>query len=166
MTLVTEPTYTAYTAPPVLGIPHMLDGSRLMLRLLLRLCAVSFALVAVLVWLAPGATWESDIMLFKLALSLGAVVCTVGFWQASLPPVPPTVEVDIAGLEVRVVREVSGQAPRIIERCAFGDLEAVDLNGRHIVLWSRGGRLLADITLSNVQTHARLLAALRSLGKL
>jgi predicted GNAT family N-acyltransferase len=54
----------------------------------------------------------------------------------------------------------------VIERCTFADLDAVDLFGRHIILWGKGKRLLADISLSDTTAHDSLLGALRSVGKL
>lgn len=149
-----------------LGIVHMLDGGRLMMRLAMRVGAVTFALVVALIWIAPGATWDTDVLLFKLALSVMSGFVAAGMWQRSLPPVQPTVEVDIANMEVRVMRSDGGAQPRLIESCNFCDLEAVDLQGRHIILWAKGKRLLADITLSNATAHASLLAALRHEGKL
>lgn len=154
------------TLTPAKGVVHMLDGARLMLRLGLRIGAVLFALVTALIWVAPGANWESDIMFFKLALSLMSGFIAFDLWQRSLPPLAPSVEVDVAKMEVRVIRDGAPVHKRLIERCAFDDLDAVDLNGRHIILWCKGNRLLADITLSNATAHAELLGALRSVGKL
>lgn len=155
-----------YDEKPVLGIVHTLDGSRLALRIGMRLGAVSFAMVVLLIWIAPGATWDNDVILFKLGLSVVSGLMSAGMWQYSLPPVRPTVEVDIANMEVRVIRRQGEAAAKVIERCAFGDLDAVDLYGRHIVLWGKGKHLLADITLSDARAHSSLLGALRSVGKL
>ena len=137
-----------------------------MMRLAMRIGAVTFAIVVLLVWFAPGATWDNEIILFKLALSVISGLTAVAMWKRSLPTVRPTVEVDIAKMEVRVMRREGDALPRVIESCRFADLETVDLQGRHIVLWAKGKRLLADITLSNATAHASLLAALRDQGKL
>lgn len=156
----------SFDAKPALGIVHMLDGGRLALRLAMRIGAVTFAMVVLLIWIAPGATWDSDVLLFKAALSVISAFISIGMWQQSLPQPRPTVEVDIANMEVRVMRRTDGAEPRVIESCRFADLEAVDLHGRHIILWRKGKRLLADFTLSNANAHASLLAALRDVGKL
>lgn len=155
-----------FSVKPALGVVHMLGGGRLMMRLAMRIGAVAFGLVVLLIWIAPGAVWDNDVLLFKLALSVMACFGAVALWQRSLPPVRPSVEVDIANMEVRVMRRDRGAQPRVIEKCFFADLESVDLEGRHIILWSKGKRLLADITLSNATAHASLLAALRHAGKL
>ena len=156
----------AFAPAAATGIPYKLDGGRLVLRTFARIGAVACALVAVLIWLAPGATWESDAMLFKLLLFVVALMAAVGLWQVSLAPLPPTVEVDVVNREVRLIRAGAPTADRVIERCAFDDLHAVELQGRHITFWARGQRLLAEITLSNASAHAALLGALRAVGKL
>lgn len=156
----------SFNDKPAFGIVHMLDGTRLALRLAMRIGAVAFALVVLLIWFAPGAIWDNEVLLFKLALSVMSGFICADLWKRSLPPVKPTVEVDIANMEVRVMRKQGNGPARMIERCTFADLHAVDLEGRHIILWSKGKRLLADITLSNATAHAALLAALRRAGKL
>lgn len=156
----------AFESGAAIGIPYKLDGNRTMLRLLARAAAMTAAFVAVFVWLAPGATWEAEVMLFKLGASIFAAFTSVALWQASLPPLPPSVEIDTANTELRLVR-TDGYRPReVVERCQFDDLQMVELHGRHIAFWAPGGRLLAEITLSNATAHATLLAALRQAGKL
>lgn len=156
----------AFDAVPAKGITYVLNGSRFLVRFALKLGSASLALVAIFVWLAPGASWENDVMLFKLALSIIAAFGAAAMWQGSQPVVAPTVEVDVTNGEVRVVREELSGPQRVIERCAFSDLHAVDLHGRHITFWGKGGSLLAEVSLSNATAHAALLASLRGLGKL
>ena len=143
---------------------QVLDGSRFLGRVAFRFSAISFALITVLIWLAPGASWESDVMLFKLALSIFSGLVAVGCWQSATPPVAPTVELDIARAEVRLVCEESGR--RVIKSCSFADLQSAELNGRSISFWEVGGQFLAQVTLSNATAHAHLLHALRTAGKL
>lgn len=151
---------------PAIGIPHTLNGGRLMMRIAQRIGAVTFAFVMLLVWLAPGEAWESDVMLFKMVLTLASLAACIWLWQSSQPPLPPTIEVDVAQSELRLVREGVADDKRIIERCAFADLHLVELAGRHITFWGKGNRLLAEITLSNSVAHASLVGALRAEGKL
>jgi hypothetical protein len=158
MTIVAEQSFTPL---PAVGAAHTLNGNRLVMRIALRMGAVSMALVALFVWLAPGAGWENDMVLFKLMVSLSAGFVGIVFWQNSLPPLPPTIEVDVAASELRLIREGVASDARVLERCAFNDLHLVELAGRHITFWGKGNRLLAEITLSNANAHATLLAALR-----
>ena len=156
----------AFESTPVRSIVHVLDASRMLLRMGLRFAALSSILVAVFVWFAPGASWESDLMLYKLALSVAATFVAIACWQAAAPPLPPTVEVDVPRGELRLVREGAPAAQRLVKRCAFVDLQVVELKGRNIAFWEKGGHLLAEITLSNATAHAVLLHALRAAGKL
>ena len=163
MTITSE---NALSQSAMIGVPYMLDGSRMLMRMLSRGAAMTAAFMAVLVWLAPGASWESDVMLFKLGLSIAAIFASVAFWQGSLPPLPPSVEIDAENAELRLVRQDQHRDKCVIERCSFAGLQTVELNGRRIAFWAPGGRLLAEITLSNAYAHAQLLAALRAEGKL
>ncbi len=156
----------SYEMPAVKGITYALGGSRFVARLACKLGAVSLGLAGVILWIAPGATWESDVMLFKLVLSILAAYGAFALFQHSKPLETPSVEVDMAQKELRLIREDVASGPLLIERCAFEDLHAVDLHGRHITFWANGGRLLAEISLSNANAHATLLACLRGLGKL
>jgi len=82
----------AFESGAAIGIPYKLDGNRSVLRLLARVAAMTAAFVAVFVWLAPGATWEADVMLFKLGVSIFAGYSAMALWQASLPPLPPSMD--------------------------------------------------------------------------
>ena len=128
----------SFQPKPALGTAHVLDGSRLVMRLAARMGTVTFAMVAILVWFVPGATWDNEVLLFKAALMVVSLFVSAGLWRMSLPPVKPMVEVDIQNMEVRVMRRRGAEPARIIDCCAFADLDAVDLNGRHIILWNKG----------------------------
>lgn len=157
---------TAISRPSVVTVTHMLSGDRMVMRLLQRLGAVSLAMVAFFVWFAPGIGWENDAVLLKMMVSISAALTAAGCWQGSTPPPPPTIEVDVAAGELRLIRESRIGTPQLLERCRFADLQLVELMGRHITFWGQGDRLLAEITLSNATAHASLLAALRAEGKL
>jgi hypothetical protein len=164
-----EMTLTAdhvFAQGPVTGIPHLLDGGRMLMRMGARLGAVTAGFVAVLVWLAPGAVWQSDVMLLKMALSILFAFGAVVLWQAGLAPAPPVVEVDLARAQVRLVRKGAPTPKRVIAACAFADLKLVELSGRYIAFWGPDGRLIAEIALGDPATHAALIAALRAAGKL
>lgn len=149
---------------PARALAHKRGGSRLMARIAQRIGAVSLALVAVFVWLAPGESWDGEMMLYKLLVCAAAALGSAALWQMSAPPVAPTVEVDVAAGELRLIRE--GAERRVLERCAFCDLHLVELSGRRFTFWGRGNTLLAEFSLSNAAVHARLLGALRAAGKL
>jgi len=156
----------SFEMPVVKGITYGLGGGRFVARLACKLCAVSLGLAAVMLWIAPGATWESDVMLFKLVLSIFGAYAAFALFQHSRPVDPPSVEIDVAQKELRLICEDDACGTILIERCAFEDLHAVDLRGRRITFWADGGRFLAEISLSNANAHATLLACLRGLGKL
>ncbi len=146
------------------ALTHKRGGGRLMVRVAQRIGAVSLAMAAVFVWLAPGESWDGEMMLYKLVICVLAGLGSAALWQKSEPPLPPTVEIDVEAGELRLIRE--GAQARVLERCAFGDLHLVELSGRHFTFWGRRNTLLAEFSLSNAQTHARLVGALRAADKL
>lgn len=156
----------AFDQMPTRAVVHVLDASRLLLRVALRFGAMSCALVAAFIWLAPGASWDHEVMLFKLGLSSAAVLMALACWQAAAPPLPPTVEIDVERGELRLVRDGAPVAQRLVKRSAFADLQIVELRGRNLAFWEKGGNLLAEVALSNATSHAMLLHALRTAGKL
>ena len=148
------------------GIVHTLDSGRVLMRTVMRIGACVFLFLAFLIWLTPVGAADSQMMLVKLAVSSLSVLASAGCWHASLPAMPPSVEIDIAEREVRLVRDGARESQRIIERCCFDQLHEVELNDRVFMFWAKGGRLLAEVTLSNATAHAVLLHALRSAGKI
>lgn len=156
----------SFIPAPAIGVAHTLNGARLMARIAARLGAMTSGMVAGFVWLAPGAGWEADIMLFKLMVSVFAVLIALWLWDLSAEPVPPKVEIDVAAGELRVIRDGAAPEDRVLERCRFEELHLVELWGRRITFWAPGNRLLAEITLSSHATHAALVASLRGMGKL
>ncbi|UWR21060.1 hypothetical protein [Sulfitobacter sp. S190] len=151
---------------PNLALVRTVDGSRMLIRILQRVFAVALVITTVGLWMAPGASWEPDMMLFKLSLSAIAALAGIGLWQNSLSPLAPTVEIDAAASELRLVREQSNGGRRLIERHSFAALEKVQQDGRQLAFFAADGRMLAEIMLSNAAAHAKLIGALRGVGKL
>lgn len=144
----------------------MADGGRMILRGAQRLIGASLTLAALGLWLAPGASWESDVMLFKLILSITAVLAGIGFMSASGRPRAPEVEIDTIRREVRVIRKMRGAAPVILQSCKFSKLSRAEQAGPVIRLWDKGGQFLAEVALTDRQSFANLVAGLRDEGKL
>lgn len=144
---------------------RMLDGGRLMLRGLQRLFGVAFIVVAFGLWLLPGSSFESEMLLFKLLLSIVAGFLGIGLLQSGAPQLAPHIEIDTIRREVRLVRASQLEAPQVLERCAFDDLAHVELEGPHVRLWDASGAFMAEVTLTDQKVFSRLTACLRDSGK-
>lgn len=151
---------------PLCETANKRDGSRFIIRLALRVLAAALVLSGLCLWVLPGSNRESEVLLFKLVLSMTAFFGGVGLWQTGMAPAPPVVELDIKGGELRLVRECGPVRRRLIEQCRFDDLGGAEQNGRQITLWAKDARMLAEITLGNAAAHAILIRALRRAGKL
>lgn len=145
---------------------RMVSGMRMVVRGSQRLFGVALTLAAVGLWLAPGSSWETDIMLFKLILSLTAVLAGLGLISASSAPPLPEVEIDPIRREVRLVRRQRGRAPITLQRCSFAKLAKVEHQGNCVRLWDQRGYFIAETNLSDRQALSSLLAGLRDAGKL
>lgn len=145
---------------------RMVDGGRLIMRGLQRMLGVALTLAAVGIWIAPGASWESDIMLFKLVLSLTALLAGLGIMQTSRKAAKPEVEIDTIRREVRVVRMGASGAPILLQRCPFGDLSRAEQDGNHVRMFGPDKNLLAEVTLTSRATLVSLITGLHNAGKL
>lgn len=145
---------------------RMLDGGRLVVRGVQRLFGVAFLAVAFGLWLMPGSSFENDLLLFKLLLSIVAGFVGIGLLQSGAPKLAPHVEIDTIRREVRLVRASQTDATEVLERCAFNDLAHVEIEGPHVRLWDASGAFLAEATLTDQQVFSRLTACLRDSGKL
>lgn len=150
------------TAQPV----RMLDGGRLVLRGLQRLFGASFIVVAFGLWLVPDSSFENDLLLFKLLLSIVSGFVGIGLLQSGAPQLAPHVEIDTIRREVRLVRASHTAPSQVLERCRFDALAHVEVEGPHVRLWDASGAFLAEATLTDQPTFARLTACLRDSGKL
>ncbi len=144
----------------------VVDGGRMIIRGTQRLFGVSLTIAAIGLWLAPGASWESDVMLFKLILSITAVIAGLGLVSASAKPRAPEVEIDTIRREVRLVRRQRGTAAEILQNCAFADLAKAEYKGSTVRLWDASGAFLAEANLSDRTAFSSLIAGLRDVGKL
>jgi hypothetical protein len=145
---------------------RMTESGRMVIRGAQRLIGAALALAAVGLWIVPGSSWESDVMLFKLILSLVALFAAVGLLQASASSTSPEVEIDTIRREVRLMRPASDGSAAMVERCAFAELSRAERDGDLVQLWGRGNRLLANVKLSDRAALASLVAGLRDVGKL
>lgn len=130
-----------------------------------RLMGTALAMAALGLWFGPGASWEADVMLFKLILSVTAALAAIGLLLASSAPKPPEVEFDLIRREVRLMRNAGRRNAVILQRCAFADLSGVEWDGPHLRLWDAERRLLAEAMIDDRSALGSLINALRDAGK-
>ncbi len=145
---------------------RMADGGRMIVRGVQRLVGVSLTIAALGLWLAPGSSWENDIMLFKLILSITAVIAGLGLVSSSSTPRAPEVEIDTIRREVRLVRRLRGAAPVILKSCAFDKLAKAEHKGTNVRLWDEAGVFLAEVNLTDRAALSSLVSGLRDVAKL
>ena len=138
----------------------------MMVRGAQRLLGVSLTIAALGLWLAPGASWESDVMLFKLILSVSAVIAGLALVSASGAPRAPEIIIDSIRREIRLVRCERGKGAVVLQSCAFSDLHHVEQDGCRLRLWEKSGDLLAEVVLTDRTALTSLVAGLRDAGKL
>ncbi|WP_281992282.1 hypothetical protein [Sulfitobacter geojensis] len=154
------------TRPDAIEPVRMAGGGRMIVRGAQRLLGVSMTLAALGLWLAPGASWESDVMLFKLILSLTAVIAGLGLMGASTAPRAPEIQIDTIRREVRLVRRQRGGADQVLQSCGFAKLSRAEQDGNSVFLWDQAGLFLAEVSLTDRKALSSLVAGLRDVGKL
>ncbi len=163
---MTATTDFAYEAVPNSAPVRAMDGARMILRILQRVVGCAMVAVALFLWVAPGASWEGDIMLFKLVMSATAILAGIGLFQSSATPLAPTVEIDAARDEVRLVRGDGYGGQVVLETCAFADIELAETDGCSLRLWAANQREIADLTLSDFDALSEVVLRLKAHGKL
>lgn len=145
---------------------RMVDGARMIIRGVQRVTGAALTIAALGLWLAPGSSWESDVMLFKLILSITAIFAGFGLMSGSARPALPEVEVDTIRREVRLVRRARGAAPVVLEKCGFADLSDAEFDSGIVRLWDRNGVFLAEFCPTDRNVLNSLVAGLQDAGKL
>ena len=144
----------------------MVDGARMIVRGAQRLIGASLALAALGLWIAPGSSVDSDVMLFKLVLSLTALLAGFGMMTASIRPGRPEIEVDTIRREVRLVRSMRGTKPVVLEKCSFAQLAHAEVDENIVRLWDHNGVFLAEFSPTDRNAFNSLVAGLQDEGKL
>jgi hypothetical protein len=142
------------------------DGGRMVVRAVLRLTGAALLMSAILLWVMPGASWESELILFKLLLSVVAAVTGLGMYAASAKPQAPQMQIDMIRREVRLLRPGRAGREVLLHRCRFADLSRVEQTGAHLRLWDEHETLLGDVTVSDRKVLHRLMTGLQDAGKL
>lgn len=149
-------------SPSIVQPMRVIEGSRMVLRAAQRLIGSAMTLAAICLWIVPGASFEQDVMLFKLVLSITAFICGLALIHASAAPEAPDVEVDVADRVVRLVRNLPGGRSVILQSCSFAELTRAYREGPIVRLWGQDGVFLAEITLADPKIMDRLMTALES----
>lgn len=144
---------------------HALDGSRLVVRGTQAFIGAVLLLAAVGLWAMPGSDWSGDLLLIKLVLSLMMVLGGIAMLHTPSTSTAPEVEIDTIRREVRVVRR-GKDSDDVLSAHKFADLEHAEMQGAHMVLWAKGGVMLAEVAMSDPKIRASLTAAMMQAGKL
>lgn len=145
---------------------RIVDGGRMIARAICRLSGAALMLAAVGLWLAPGASWESDLMLFKLLLCVCAVLAGLGFLQAGSRQTAPHVQVDPIRRQVRLMRPGKDGRLSVLRQSSFADLQRAEINGTCVRFIDGDHNLLAELTIDDARVLGHLKAGLRDEGKL
>ncbi|MEM6371530.1 MAG: hypothetical protein AAF727_01960 [Pseudomonadota bacterium] len=145
--------------------PRMVDGERWIWRAVQRFFGAAIVLAALGLWIVPAMTFEADVALFKLGLSITFGFAGLAILQAGRRRRSIAVEIDTIRREVRLVRG-HGATRKLVARTAIADLGPAEVRGQMARLWSSDGTLVAEVALSDPDLRRSLLGALRDAGKL
>jgi len=141
------------------------SGTRSILRLMQRLVGVSLLMASPGLWLAPGANWNNEVMLMKMALS--AISLLVGVWLilSGQKPAAPEIQIDTVRREVRLVRPGPLGADLLLQKCRFSDLSKVKREDRVLMFWDEKGDFIADVYIGHQSVMDVLISGLLDSGQ-
>ncbi|MEH6392870.1 MAG: hypothetical protein V7763_14540 [Sulfitobacter sp.] len=141
------------------------SGTRSILRLMQRLVGVSLLMASSGLWLAPGANWNNEVMLMKMALS--AISLLVGVWLilSGQKPAAPEIQIDTVRREVRLVRPGPLGADLLLQKCRFSDLSKVKREDRVLRFWDEKGDFIADVYIGHQSVMDVLISGLLDSGQ-
>ena len=153
---------------PVFAPVRMVDGSRWLARGAQRFSGIVLVMAVVGLWLQPGAGFDQDVMLFKLAVSAFMALAGVALIQGAGRKPSVEVEIDLAGDALRLVRpgRTAAAPATVVQECSLSGLHMVDVDPCMVRMWDDQGNLLAEVPLSDPDTRETLLCALRAHGKI
>jgi len=141
------------------------SGTRSILRLMQRLVGVSLLMASSGLWLAPGANWNNEVMLMKMALS--AISLLVGVWLilSGQKPAAPEIQIDTVRRVVRLVRPGPLGADLLLQKCRFSDLSKVKREDRVLRFWDEKGDFIADVYIGHQSVMDILISGLLDSGQ-
>lgn len=141
------------------------SGTRSILRLMQRLVGVSLLMASSGLWLAPGANWNNEVMLMKMALS--AISLLVGVWLilSGQKPAAPEIQIDTVRRVVRLVRPGPLGADLLLQKCRFSDLSKVKREDRVLRFWDEKGDFIADLYIGHQSVMDVLISGLLDSGQ-
>lgn len=127
---------------------------------------VGLTFTAALMWLLPGASWSTDLILMKVVLSItafaaGVIVLSLGRTQDTTE-----IEIDAAENAVRVIAITPAGQRSVQSSTPFQDLYHVEHEGGALRFWKDENTVLAEVSNVHSQVIANLSHALRRAGKL
>lgn len=129
------------------------DGGTTIFRTALRLFGASFVIAAFAMWVAPGAMWQTDLLLMKLAVS---VVCAlIGLALIQMAPAPEKSEIQFDPIR-REVRIVDGISDNPVLRRSYDSLGGAKVSNNVVTLWDADGSELASFPISDDVTRRAL----------
>lgn len=140
--------------------------TRFVLRVSQLVIGVGLTFWAALIWIAPGASWSTDLMLIKAVLSITAFATGIAVLSIGRTQETSEIEIDAAQGALRIMR-VSGNGERDVESTVrFEDLHAVETDGAVLRFWQDENTVLAEVENAPSQIMNKLSYALRRSGKL
>jgi hypothetical protein len=129
------------------------DGGTTVLRNALRVLGAAFVLASLAMWLAPGATWDSELMLMKLGASLICALCGLALMQMIPAPEKGEIQFDAKRREVRII---DGASAKTVLRRSYDSLGGAKVTRDVVTLWDTDGSELASFPIANDDTRRAL----------
>ncbi|MEX0340717.1 MAG: hypothetical protein AB3N11_16960 [Arenibacterium sp.] len=130
-----------------------------------RVFGTAMILSASMMWLLPGADLGSDMMLFKLGISVFFLFCGLALLMRNHADNQPDAYFDPIRNEVRVLQKNDRGRPQTILRRSYESLGSVDFSKDSVTLYDVDGSRLMKLVIGNSDARQSLRSQLNGMVK-
>jgi hypothetical protein len=132
---------------------------------LFRICGTAMILSASGMWLLPGEDLGSEVMLFKLGISVFFLFCGLALLMRNHADNQPDAYFDPIRNEVRVLQKNDRGRPQTILRRSYDSLGSVDFSRDSVSIYDVDGSRLMRLVIGNVDARHALRSQLSGVVK-
>lgn len=130
-----------------LPIKMSYGGNGSVLDIIFRVCGTALVLTAPALWVLPGSSFASDLVLMKIGMTLFFFLCGLALLMRNHVDAQPEVYFDPIRREMRVLQMNARGRPETILRRSYDTLGAVNITKKAMELWDLDGSILMRLTL-------------------
>lgn len=131
-------------------------GNKAVVRTVFRVAGTALILTAPMLWVLPGSSVASEMMIMKLGITLFFFLCGLALLMRNHVDALPEVYFDPIRQEMRVLQKNLRGRPETILRRSYDTLGAAHITRRSVELWDVDGSILMRLPLQDAKIRSAL----------